>query len=78
MAGPDGYLSEVTNRFVKQTQDAKEVAREADVLYTDVWVSMGMEKEKAERQAAFAGYQINHELLARAKKHALVQHCLPA
>ena len=78
LAGPDGYLSEVTNPFVQQTHDVKAAARDADVLYTDVWVSMGLEKEKAERQAAFAGYQINHALLALAKKHALVQHCLPA
>jgi len=78
LAGPDGYLSAVTNRFVTQTRDVKEAARDADVLYTDVWVSMGLEKEKAERQAAFQGYQINHDLLALAKKQALVQHCLPA
>ena len=78
LAGPEGYLSEVTNPFVQQTHDVKAAARDADVLYTDVWVSMGLEKEKAERQAAFAGYQINHALLALAKKHALVQHCLPA
>ncbi len=78
LAGPEGYLSDVTNRFVTQTYDVKTAAKDADVLYTDVWVSMGMEKEKAERQAAFAGYQINHELLSLAKKHALVQHCLPA
>jgi ornithine carbamoyltransferase len=78
MAGPESYLSEVTNRFVTQTHNVQEAARDADVLYTDVWVSMGLEKEKAERQAAFAGYQINHALVALAKKHALVQHCLPA
>jgi ornithine carbamoyltransferase len=78
MAGPEGYLSETTNRFVTQTHDVKDAARDADVLYTDVWVSMGMEEEKAKRQAAFAGYQINHALVALAKKHALVQHCLPA
>jgi ornithine carbamoyltransferase len=78
MAGPEGYLSKTTNRFVTQTHDVKEAARDADVLYTDVWVSMGMEEEKAKRQAAFAGYQINHALVALAKKHALVQHCLPA
>jgi ornithine carbamoyltransferase len=78
LAGPEGYQSDVTNRFVQQTHDVKGAARDADVLYTDVWVSMGLEKEKAERQAAFAGYQLNHELLAVAKKHALVQHCLPA
>jgi ornithine carbamoyltransferase len=78
LAGPDGYLSKVTNRFVTQTHDVKEAARDADVLYTDVWVSMGLEEEKARRLAAFQGYQINHDLLAVAKKHALVQHCLPA
>ncbi len=78
LAGPEGYLSSITNPFVMQTHDVKAAARDADFLYTDVWVSMGLEKEKAERQAAFQGYQINHDLLALAKKHALVQHCLPA
>jgi ornithine carbamoyltransferase len=78
LAGPDGYLSSVTNRFVTQTHDAEEAARDADVLYTDVWVSMGLEAEKAQRLKAFEGYQINHALLALAKKHALVLHCLPA
>ena len=78
LAAPSGYESAVTNRFVTQTRDAREAARDADVLYTDVWVSMGLEEEKAQRQAAFQGYQINHDLLALAKKHAIVQHCLPA
>jgi ornithine carbamoyltransferase len=78
LAGPEGYLSTITNSFVTQTHDVKEAARDADVLYTDVWVSMGLEEEKAKRLAAFKGYQINHDLLALAKKHALVQHCLPA
>ena len=78
MAGPEGYLSDVTNRYVQQTHDVKAAAKDADVLYTDVWVSMGLEQEKAERLGAFAGFQINHDLLAFAKKHALVQHCLPA
>jgi ornithine carbamoyltransferase len=78
LAGPDGYLSGITNPFVTQTHDVKEAARDADVLYTDVWVSMGMEAEKAQRAAVFQGYQINHDLVALAKKHALVQHCLPA
>lgn len=78
LAGPDGYLSPVTNSFVTQTHDVAEAARDADVLYTDVWVSMGLEAEKAQRLKAFEGYQINHALLALAKKHALVLHCLPA
>ena len=78
LAAPDGYLSPITNPFVTQTHDPKEAARDADVLYTDVWVSMGLEEEKARRQAAFQGYQINHELLAVARKDALVLHCLPA
>jgi ornithine carbamoyltransferase len=78
MAGPEGYLSDFTNAFVTQSHDAKVAARDADVLYTDVWVSMGMEQEKAARQAAFSGYQLNHDLAALAHKHVLVQHCLPA
>ena len=78
LAGPHGYLSAVTNHFVTQTHDPESAARDADVLYTDVWVSMGLEQERAERLGAFAGFQINHNLLAFAKKHALVQHCLPA
>jgi len=78
LAGPDGYLSKVTNRYVTQTHDVEEAARDADVLYTDVWVSMGLEAEKAARATAFEGYQVNHALLTLAKKHALVQHCLPA
>ena len=53
-------------------------AEGADVLYTDVWVSMGMEGEAEARKAAFAGYQINADLLARANDGAAVMHCLPA
>ncbi len=78
LAAPDGYQSEVTNPYVTLTNDVREAAHEADVLYTDVWVSMGMETEKAARAKAFQGYQINHDLVALAKPHALVLHCLPA
>jgi ornithine carbamoyltransferase len=60
------------------TQDPKEAARSTDVLYTDVWASMGQEKEAARRARIFKKYQINKELLALAKKDALVMHCLPA
>lgn len=56
----------------------EEAAEGADVLFTDVWASMGQEGEAAKRQAAFSGYQINEKLLSAAKPDAMVQHCLPA
>jgi len=60
------------------TEDLKAAATGADLLYTDVWVSMGKEAETAERLKTFAGYQINGELVKLAKPGALVMHCLPA
>ena len=55
-----------------------EAAKDADVLFTDVWTSMGEEAETEKRKIAFAGYQINDEIMAVAKPDAMVQHCLPA
>jgi ornithine carbamoyltransferase len=55
-----------------------DAARNADVLYTDVWVSMGNEAEMEKRKRDFIGYQINKALLEKAKKDAIVLHCLPA
>ena len=60
------------------TDDLTAAATNADVLYTDVWVSMGKEEESAYRIAQFGRYQINADLLAKAQPHALVMHCLPA
>ena len=60
------------------SEDCNATAEDADLLYTDVWVSMGMEKEAAQREQDFAGYQINEALVSRANKGALVMHCLPA
>ncbi|MCL6582740.1 MAG: ornithine carbamoyltransferase [bacterium] len=60
------------------THDPQEAAYQADVLYTDVWVSMGQESQKEERRQAFRGYQINAALVQKANKDALVMHCLPA
>ena len=60
------------------TNDPREAAKGADVLFTDVWASMGQEGEAEQRKRDFAGYQINEELMALAKPDALVQHCLPA
>jgi ornithine carbamoyltransferase len=60
------------------TTDAREAVTGADVLYTDVWVSMGQEAEREQRREAFARYQISERLLGFAKPSALVMHCLPA
>lgn len=63
---------------VRVFPDIDEAAQGADVLYTDVWVSMGKEEETAYRLSQLAGYQINDLLVARAARGALVMHCLPA
>jgi len=63
---------------VTLTNDPLEAAEKADVVYTDVWTSMGQETERAERLAAFARFQVGESLLKKAKKDVLVMHCLPA
>jgi ornithine carbamoyltransferase len=78
LAAPDAFQSQVTNAHTKLYRDPLEAAQGADLLYTDVWVSMGKESEAAERMKAFQGYQLNHTLLKVAKPDALVLHCLPA
>ncbi len=60
------------------TNDPVEAATDADVLYTDVWTSMGQEEETAKRMQIFPPYQVNADLLQHAKKSAIVMHCLPA
>ncbi len=60
------------------TDDIMEAAAGADVLYTDVWASMGQEGEAEARKKVFAGYQINSKVMAVADKNAMVMHCLPA
>jgi len=60
------------------TEDLQEAARDADVLYTDIWVSMGREAEEARREAELGPYWINEALVKLAKPDALVMHCLPA
>ena len=62
----------------KLTEDITDAAEGADVVFTDVWASMGMEKEAEERKRVFAGYQVNNELLSVCAKDVMVQHCLPA
>ena len=89
-ACPEGYfpdeeyvesarqIAKTTGASVLITTDPAEAATLADVLYTDVWASMGQEEEKALRAKAFANYQINSELMSHAKPDAVVLHCLPA
>ncbi len=60
------------------TDDILAAVKDADVVYTDVWTSMGEEAETEKRKVAFKGFQINDEVMAAAKPDAMVQHCLPA
>ncbi len=71
-------LAEDGGGIIRLTDDPLAVAREADVLYTDTWTSMGQEEEAQERKKVFPPYQINAELLAAAKENVGVMHCLPA
>ena len=85
VACPKGYTpdpdimkwAEATGRFTC-TDNVLEAAKDADVLYTDVWASMGQEDEAAMRREIFKGYQINREVMNVAAKDAMVLHCLPA
>lgn len=60
------------------TDSPMQAAKDADVVITDVWTSMGQEEERQKREAAFAGYCVDEQLMAQAKSDAMVQHCLPA
>jgi ornithine carbamoyltransferase len=66
------------NHSVTLFNDPVEAAKNADVLYTDVWASMGQEEEAAKREKAFKDFQLNARIVAAARKGALIMHCLPA
>ena len=90
IASPEGYqledgeiesagtLADRSGVSITVTDKPEEAVVNADVVYTDVWTSMGQESERAKRERAFAGYQVNAELVAKAKPTAVVMHCLPA
>ncbi len=85
VACPDGYHPDKTVMdFAKDysgfklVSDPKEAAADADVLFTDVWASMGQEDEREKRKIAFKGYQINDDVMSAAHSDAMVMHCLPA
>ena len=89
IACPKGYepnsqvikkAKEISNNddFLKISNDAFLAAKDANVLYTDVWSSMGEENKKEEKDRAFKGFTIDQHLLSQANKNAIVLHCLPA
>jgi ornithine carbamoyltransferase len=75
---PSASLLKRAGGNISATSDLKAAAKGADVLYTDVWISMGKEAEAKERIKILTGYQINAALVKLAKPDALVMHCLPA
>ncbi len=78
---PDKQVLEFAKEYGDKytlTSDILAAVKDADVVYTDVWTSMGEEAETKKRKIAFAGYQVNDEVMAAAKPDAMVQHCLPA
>lgn len=82
---PDGNILRLAEEDARQTgakltvvEDPFEAAADADVLYTDVWASMGQESEAPEKEQHFSKYQINSKLMSAAHKDAIVLHCLPA
>ena len=89
-ASPDGYtltgqdfetgmeMRVSDSQSIEFTHDVTEALRDADVVYTDVWTSMGQEEETAKRLAIFPPYQVNMQLVSKAKSDAIVLHCLPA
>jgi len=90
IASPKGYdpaedVVDIAKKFAKESgakigisNDPKAAAKGADVIYTDVWVSMGQEKDAKKRLKTFKSFQINDNLMKLAKKDCLVMHCLPA
>ena len=76
-APPDEILKKDLTRSIVMTQDPVEAVRDADVVNTDTWFSMGQEETEAKRKA-FGPYQVNRELLKEARPDAIVLHCLPA
>jgi ornithine carbamoyltransferase len=87
VATPTGYeldnetiekANQISVECVRQTNDPKEAVVGASIIYTDTWISMGQEDEKQKRQADFAGFQVNDELVKSAPDHVKIMHCLPA
>jgi ornithine carbamoyltransferase len=90
IANPDGYsmpskamtmgesFAKASGAMVRQLSDPHEAVRDAHVIYTDTWTSMGQEEETAKREQVFPPYQVNEGLVGEARKDVIVLHCLPA
>ncbi|AMA71761.1 MULTISPECIES: ornithine carbamoyltransferase [Aneurinibacillus] len=90
VASPEGYMpdagvTEMTYTFAEEsgaqvliTNDPEEAVADADIVYTDVWASMGQEAEQQERLMKFKGFEVNETLMKKAKSDAIFMHCLPA
>ncbi len=76
LAGPSTHHLKYDQ--IKQTENLDDALKDADIIYTDTWTSMGDEAKAAEREAIFMPFQVNAAAVAKAKKTALVMHCLPA
>ena len=75
---PDPDIVAAAGERIGLSEDPLLAARDADLVVTDVWASMGQEEEQAKRERAFSGFQVNSELMAQAASDALFMHCLPA
>jgi ornithine carbamoyltransferase len=74
----DRIMTQMPEMDFVYAEDAADAVRDADCVYTDTWVSMGQEAEKARRLKDFAKYRVDETLMASAPRHAVVLHCLPA
>jgi len=85
IACPEGFepaeqvirMAEAMGAVIHISEDVKEAVTDADVIYTDVWVSMGDEADRARREEALRDYQVNEGVVAMAKEDAIVMHCMP-
>jgi ornithine carbamoyltransferase len=90
IANPEGYdvpdsakkigadLAAKSGATIEYLRDPHEAVKDAHVIYTDTWTSMGQEEETAKREAVFPPYQVNAKLVSEARKDVIVMHCLPA